>query len=52
MSSGSAPIVPRPTLTVDSGITTTVPIKYNTENRKVIARTLTFESTGITTATA
>ena len=39
-------------LTVDSGITTTVPIKYNTANRKVIARTLTFEATGITTATA
>ena len=39
-------------LTVDAGITTTVPIKYNTANRKLIARTLDFAASGINTSTA
>ena len=39
-------------LTVDAGITTTVPIKYNASNRKLIARTLDFTTAGITTASS
>jgi len=39
-------------LTVDAGISTSVPIKYNKTNRKLIARTLDFTASGITTATA
>ena len=37
-------------LTVDAGITTTVPIKYNKENRKLIARTLDFTVAGVNTS--
>ena len=39
-------------LTVDAGITTTVPVKYNKTNRKLIARTLDFTAAGITTASS
>ena len=39
-------------LVVDAGITTTVPIKYNKANRKLIARTLDFTASGITTTAA
>ena len=39
-------------LTVDAGITTTVPVKYNKANRKLIARTLDFTAAGITTASS
>ena len=35
-----------------SGISTTVPIKYNKANRKLIARTLDFTATGITTTSS
>jgi len=37
-------------LTVDAGITTTVPIKYNKANRKLIARTLDFVAAGVNTS--
>ena len=39
-------------LTVNAGIVTTVPIKYNKANRKLIARTLDFTASGINTSTA
>ena len=39
-------------LTVDAGITTSVPVKYNKANRKLIARTLDFTAAGITTASS
>ncbi len=39
-------------LTVNAGIVTTVPIKYNKANRKLIARTLDFTQAGVTTSTA
>ena len=39
-------------LTVDAGITTTVPIKYNKANRKLVARTLDFTASGINTSTS
>ena len=39
-------------LTIDAGITTTVPIKYNKANRKLIARTLDFTAAGITTTSS
>ena len=39
-------------LTVDAGISTTVPIKYNKANRKLVARTLDFTATGITTTSS
>ena len=39
-------------LTVNAGITTTVPIKYNKANRKLIARTLDFVQAGVTTSTS
>ena len=37
-------------LTVNAGITTTVPIKYNAANRKLVARTLDFYSAGVSTS--
>ena len=37
-------------LTVDAGISTTIPIKYNKANRKLVARSLDFTAAGITTA--
>jgi len=37
-------------LSVNAGKTTTVPIKYNKANRKLIARTLDFTASGITTS--
>ena len=39
-------------MTVNAGIVTTVPIKYNKANRKLIARTLDFTASGINTSTA
>ena len=39
-------------LTVNAGIVTTVPIKYNKANRKLNARTLDFTASGINTSTA
>jgi len=37
-------------LTVNAGIVTTVPIKYNKANRKLIARTLDFTASGVSTS--
>ena len=37
-------------LTVDAGISTSIPIKYNKANRKLVAKALDFTAAGITTA--
>ena len=39
-------------ITVNAGITSTVPIKYNKSNRKLVAKTLDFTNAGVTTAVA